>query len=44
MLGTKIEPALSKMAQLVGQLAQSKQASREAIVLAWLLRHPAGID
>jgi hypothetical protein len=38
------DPALSKMAQLVGQLAEAKQTSREAIVLAWLLRHPAGIQ
>ena len=38
------DPALSKMAQLVGQLAKAKQTSREAIVLAWLLRHPAGIQ
>jgi predicted oxidoreductase len=41
---TEADPALGKTAQLVGQLAEAKQTSREAIVLAWLLRHPAGIQ
>jgi predicted oxidoreductase len=31
-------------AQLVAQLAAAKQTSREAIILAWLLRHPAKIQ
>lgn len=31
-------------AELVGQLAEQKQTTPEAIVLAWLLKHPAGIQ
>ena len=31
-------------AALVGRLAESKQTSREAIVLAWLMKHPAAIQ
>ena len=27
----------------MARLAEAKQTSKEAIVLAWLLRHPAGI-
>lgn len=38
------DTALGKTALLVGQLAEAKQTSHEAIVLAWLLRHPAGIQ
>jgi predicted oxidoreductase len=33
-----------KTAELVAQLAEQKGTSREAIVLAWLLKHPAGIQ
>jgi predicted oxidoreductase len=31
-------------AQLVAEMASAKETSKEAIVLAWLLRHPAGIQ
>ena len=42
---TAAEPeAVQHTAALVAQLAQRKNASREAIVLAWLLRHPARIQ
>jgi predicted oxidoreductase len=33
-----------KTAQLVAEMAATKETSKEAIVLAWLLRHPAGIQ
>jgi predicted oxidoreductase len=33
-----------KVAGAVAELADAKKVSREAIVLAWLLRHPAGIQ
>ena len=33
-----------RTAELVARLAQAKDTSLEAIVLAWLLRHPAGIQ
>lgn len=36
-------PAVRKTAALVESLAHDHRVSREAIVLAWLLRHPAGI-
>ena len=35
---------VQKTAQLVAEMAAAKQTSAEAIVLAWLLRHPAGIQ
>lgn len=35
--------AVQATARLVAQLAEQEGVSREAIVLAWLLRHPAGI-
>ncbi|HEY9737835.1 MAG TPA: aldo/keto reductase [Trichocoleus sp.] len=35
---------LGQTAQLVAQMAQDKQTAPEAIMLAWLLRHPAGIQ
>lgn len=37
-------PAVQKSAALVKELASAHQVSAEAIVLAWLLRHPAGIQ
>jgi predicted oxidoreductase len=43
-LGAEADPAFGKTAQLVGQLAEVKQTSRKAIVLAWLLRYPAGLQ
>ncbi len=36
--------AVQATARLVGDLAAQRGVSREAIVLAWLLRHPAGIQ
>ena len=36
--------AVRQTAQLVGQFAEEKGATREAIVLAWLMKHPAGIQ
>jgi predicted oxidoreductase len=33
-----------KTARLVAAMAETKQTSKEAIVLAWILRHPAGIQ
>jgi predicted oxidoreductase len=35
---------IQKTAELVASMAAAKQTSHEAIVLAWLLRHPAGIQ
>jgi predicted oxidoreductase len=36
--------SVRRTAKLVEEMAQSKGTSREAIVLAWLMRHPAGIQ
>lgn len=36
--------AAQDVAQLVGELAQAKGVSKEAIALAWLLKHPAKIQ
>lgn len=36
--------AVVQTAALVGQLAEEKGTTREAIVLSWLMRHPAGIQ
>ena len=38
------EPHIQTTAALVSQLATAHGVSREAIALAWLLRHPAGIQ
>lgn len=38
------EPRVRAAAAAVAALAQAKGTSREAIALAWLLRHPAGIQ
>lgn len=35
---------IRKTAELVQQMAQEKETTREAIVLAWLMRHPATIQ
>lgn len=35
---------LHRAAELIARLAKAKQTSQEAIVLAWLLRHPAPIQ
>lgn len=37
-------PHIQKTAQLVTQLAEQYQVSKEAIVLAWVMRHPANIQ
>jgi predicted oxidoreductase len=48
--GTLIDPPpgaearVRKTAARVAEWANDKATSREAIVLAWLLRHPAGIQ
>jgi predicted oxidoreductase len=38
------EPRVKEAAAVVARLAEEKGTTREAIVLAWLLRHPAGIQ
>ena len=49
-VGDLIEPAekssarVKKAARAVAKMAKEKGTSREAIALAWLLRHPAGIQ
>lgn len=35
---------LQETARIVSEMAEAKQTSKEAILLAWLLRHPAGIQ
>ena len=39
-----LPPHKQKTAQLVAELAEKHQCSREAILLAWLLKHPANIQ
>lgn len=39
-----VEPALRPVAETVDQLAKRHGCSVEAILIAWLLRHPAGIQ
>ncbi len=41
---TDPEPALRGLARCVEQLARELQVSEEAVLIAWLLRHPAGIQ
>lgn len=38
------EPRLEETAKVVAELAREKGVSGEAILVAWLLRHPAGIQ
>lgn len=38
------EPRLKAVAELIARLAAEKDTTPEAITLAWLLRHPAGIQ
>ncbi|MCB9135045.1 MAG: aldo/keto reductase [Anaerolineales bacterium] len=38
------DPAAQRAAALIARLAAEKSTTREAIALAWLLRHPAGIQ
>lgn len=41
--GPDTEPRIRELTTLVERLAKDKNVSREAIVLAWILRHPAEI-
>ncbi len=41
---SKAEKRVRTTAELVAALAKTKHISKEAIALAWLLRHPAGIQ
>jgi predicted oxidoreductase len=41
--GTASDPAVVKTTELVAQLAAEYGTSSEAIVLGWIMRHPAGI-
>lgn len=43
-LPAQAEERLQKTAELITQLAQAKGTSKEAIVLGWLLKHPAHIQ
>jgi predicted oxidoreductase len=43
-LGHSDEARTLRAAELVKKMSEEKKVSREAIVLAWLLRHPAGIQ
>jgi predicted oxidoreductase len=38
------DPRISRAADAVAEIAQERGVSREAIVVAWLLRHPARIQ
>jgi len=42
-LGPDSEPRIRDTAMLVERLAKERSVSKEAIVIAWILRHPAGI-
>ena len=37
------EPRIRETASLIEQIARERNVSREAIVIAWILRHPGGI-
>lgn len=37
-------PNIQESAKVVAEMAEEKGVSREAIVIAWILRHPAGIQ
>lgn len=41
---SKESPTIRETAKLVARLAEQYDCSREALVLAWLMRHPAGIQ
>ena len=43
-LPTDPDPRFRETAALVATLAEAYGVSREAILIAWLLRHPAGIQ
>ncbi len=42
--GDNVDEKYKDMAALIARYAEEKGVSREAIVTAWLLRHPAGIQ
>jgi predicted oxidoreductase len=42
-LGPETEPRIRETASLLERLAHEKSVSREAIVIAWVLRHPARV-
>ncbi|GAB4581767.1 MAG: aldo/keto reductase family oxidoreductase [Anaerolineales bacterium] len=42
--GPHADAATHRVAPLIARLAEEKGTTREAIALAWLLRHPAGIQ
>lgn len=44
LLGEPPEPRLQRVADLLRQMAREHQTAPEAVALAWLLRHPAGIQ
>jgi predicted oxidoreductase len=41
--GQDAEPQIRELITLIERLAKDRNVSREAIVIAWILRHPAGI-
>ena len=43
-LPDKPEEQIAQTAELVAELAEAKGVSKEAIVIGWLLRHPANIQ
>ncbi len=42
--GPNADAAAQRVAPLIARLAEEKGTTREAVALAWLLRHPAGIQ
>lgn len=43
-LGSEVPEHLKPLAELTAKLADEKHTTKDAIALAWLLRHPAGIQ
>lgn len=43
-LGSNVPEHLKGLAELTARLAEEKQTTKDAIALAWLLKHPAGIQ
>lgn len=43
-LGSNVPEHLKRLAELTAKLAEEKQTTKDAIALAWLLKHPAGIQ
>lgn len=40
----QVDERVKNAASIISEMAESKRTSKEAIILAWLLRHPAGIQ